>query len=335
MPQATPWRTDRSRSDPGGFYDLLLNDLPTDARIAGFVSGMIWTLARVDNGLGIALSPERARPGAMWAEALQGRLAVDVAAWVRSWSALEASAGMAALNALLNARSPLVDSATPLYADDVASHPVFDHFRSRLRDKRVVVVGRTPGVAALRDVADVTVIDVHPGNDALPPSAAEYRLGDADWVFLSAASIIDKTFPRLAELSAAATTVLLGPTTPWLAALRDYDIDYLAGVTLRDDRALQRTVAEGGGSRIFDTGARYALVDLRQDETARLKSAISALFARRGALKAQMEAWYAQGHLRFPGNDELLHLDASLAVLDQRYKKLWDRARAAEHASAV
>jgi hypothetical protein len=87
-------------------------------------------------------------------------------------------------------------------------------------------------------------------------------LPNADWVFLTATSLINKTFPRLAELAQHATTVLMGPTTPWLPQLAEFGIDYLAGVEVIDAEKLQQTIAEGGGVRIFETGVRYRVVEL-------------------------------------------------------------------------
>lgn len=317
---------------PWALYDLLLDSLPQDGQIDELTLGLTWTLARVNGSMGLAMSPETPCRTLSWAGSLKGRTAKDVAAWVRSWQPHEATVGMACLNALLNSDNPLLASATPLHANGPANLTVFEHFREQLKGKRVVVIGRYPGLDVLQSDVELTVIERKPEGGDLPDQAAEYVMAGADWVFLTATSITNKTFPRLAELARGAKLVLMGPTTPWLPELREYGVDYLAGVRLRDPAALQQTVGEGGGTRIFDKGVQYALVDLHQDEAARLKSAIAAVFARRATLKAEMEAWYAQGKLRFPHNDELLRIDAQLAYLDTRYKQVWDAQQAAEQA---
>ena len=81
-------------------------------------------------------------------------------------------------------------------------------------------------------------------------------------MFLTAMTLINKTFPRLAELACDATLVLMGPTVPWLDELVEYGVDYLAGVQVADADSLRQTVAEGGGTRIFEQGVRYCLADL-------------------------------------------------------------------------
>ncbi len=84
----------------------------------------------------------------------------------------------------------------------------------------------------------------------------------AGWVFMTATTLINKTFPRLAELSRNARLVLMGPTVPWLYDLAEYGVDYLAGVRVTDADKLRQTVAEGGGTRIFDEGLCYCVADL-------------------------------------------------------------------------
>jgi uncharacterized protein (DUF4213/DUF364 family) len=49
----------------------------------------------------------------------------------------------------------------------------------------------------------------------------------------------------------------MGPTVPWLTEFAAMGIDYLAGVEVTEPLALKRTIAEGGGVRIFQTGVQY------------------------------------------------------------------------------
>lgn len=318
---------------PWALYDLLLDSLPAEGQVDGVTLGLTWTLVQAGGRAGLAMSPELASRTLPWSGTLRGRAARELAGWVRSWQPHEAAVGMASINALVNADNPLLASATPLYPQGPANLSVFEHFRDRLQGQRVVVIGRYPGLERLQADVELTVIERRPGGDDLPDPASEYCIADADWVFVTASSITNKTFPRLAELARDARLVLMGPTTPWLGALREFGVDYLAGVRVSDPLALQATVAEGGGTRIFDTGVQYALLDLAQDEAARLQSAIAAVFTRRAVLKAGMEAWYAKGKQRFPGNQELLRIDAQLAQLDARYRQVWDASQAAARAS--
>jgi hypothetical protein len=148
----------------------------------------------------------------------------------------------------------------------------------------------------------------------------------ADWVFLTASSITNKTFPRLAELAQHATTVLMGPTVPWLPELHNFAIDYLAGVEIIDPEKLYQTVAEGGGVRIFDNAVRYRIVDLTPANSMDwLKNQIATDYTDRQRLSQAMEQWYSTGNnARFPEFDQLHYLTTKLSRMDSSYKCLWD-----------
>ena len=108
---------------------------------------------------------------------------------------------------------------------------------------------------------DLSVIELQPTPEDYPAPASEYILPEAEWVFLTGTSIANKTFPRLVDLAKNAKLVLMGPTAPWLPELKDLGINYLAGVTVTNEKALKQTVAEGGGVRIFQTGVEYRIVE--------------------------------------------------------------------------
>ena len=248
---------------PWALYDLLIGAAPGDTRAAEVLIGLTWTLCRgEDGGLGLAMSPGVPTRTLPWPGTLAGRPLHELATWLRSWDPYEATVGMAAVNALWNLGSDLAASALPLRPAGPANLAVFEHFRAQVAGQRVVVVGRYPGLEGLDLGWDLSVLERSPGAGDHPDPAAEYLLPEADWVFLTATSIVNKTFPRLAELARNARLVLMGPTVPWVEALADWGVDYLAGVRVRDPEGLRATVAEGGGTRLFETGADYCVADL-------------------------------------------------------------------------
>jgi len=108
----------------------------------------------------------------------------------------------------------------------------------------------------------MTVIERQPLEGDFPDPASEYLIPDADWVFLTGTSIVNKTFPRLVELAQNSQLVLMGPTVPWLSEFAEMGVNYLAGVTVTNREKLRQTVAEGGGVRIFETGVQYRILAL-------------------------------------------------------------------------
>ncbi|MCP6760227.1 MAG: DUF364 domain-containing protein [Fischerella sp. CENA71] len=249
------------RVHPRKIYNLLQKSSQTNKLVREIIIGLTWTLCEVD-GIGLCMSPGQPTRTLPWSGTLANRTLADLAPWLQLWDSYQATVGMAAINAIINPSSPLVSEAKPLSAKGSANLAVFEHFLPLIRGKRVVVVGRYPGLFEYEKEIDLTILERQPSPQDLPDTACEYLLPEADWVFLTATSIVNKTFPRLVELSQNAKLVLMGPTLPWLADLADMGIDYLAGVAVTDPEALRQTIAEGGGIRIFDTGVQYRILHL-------------------------------------------------------------------------
>jgi uncharacterized protein len=244
-------------NDPQRVYELLLDHATCDSIVESVNIGLVWTLCKAGH-YGLAMSPQLSTRTLSWSGTLVGKPLRELCLWINEWDAYQATIGMAAINAAINTQ-PL-PAGISLTAGNLA---VFEHFLPQLYDKKVVVIGHYPHIERYAEHIDLSIIERHPVANDYPDSACEFLLPKADWVFLTATSLINKTFPRLAELAQQATTVLMGPTTPWLPQLAQFRIDYLAGVEIINTEKLQQTVAEGGGVRIFETGVHYRVVDLK------------------------------------------------------------------------
>jgi uncharacterized protein len=248
-------------TNPQHFYDLLIEYARSDAKVSGVCLGQVWTFCKAENAagtqFGLAMSPPQTSRTLSFPGTLVGKTLTELASWINDWESCKATVGMAAINCSLNTQ-PLAE-AMPLAAGNLA---VFEHFLPQLRGKKVLVIGRYPGIDAYQKQLDLTILERQMQAGDYPDPACEFLLPQADWVFISGSSIPNKTFPRLVELSQHATTVLMGPTVPWLSQLSEFGIDYLAGVGILDRKALEQTVAEGGGIRIFNQAVRYHLVKI-------------------------------------------------------------------------
>jgi uncharacterized protein (DUF4213/DUF364 family) len=239
-------------------YEILLDYGHSDTAIEEIIIGLTWTYCQA-GGIGLCMSPAIPTRTLSWSGTLVGRSIASLAPWLRSWDAYEATIGLAAINAVINSQSTLLESSIPLAAGNLA---VFEHFLPLMQGQKVAVIGRYPGLMRYEQQMELTVIERQPSERDLPDPASEYILPRCDWIFLTATSIANKTFPRLVELSQNAKLVLMGPTVPWLAEFAAMGIDYLAGVAVTNPVALKQTIAEGGGVRIFETGVRYHLLEL-------------------------------------------------------------------------
>lgn len=243
-------------------YDWLLASAATDERVEQVLLGLNWTLAESGAGCGFAFSPRQVPRTLSWAGSLAGRPAAALHGWLRSWDAAEAAVGLAVLNAGINARSACLAEAMPLRGEAPGHLRVFAHFRPQLAGHKVAVVGHYPGLEKLWHDLPYDCLERQLQDGDLPDSAAEFVLPQADWVFVTASSLANKTLPRLLELSSQARVVLMGPSLPWLEGWRRFGVDYLAGVRVLDPRAAYRVAAEGGGTRLFAVAVEYALLEL-------------------------------------------------------------------------
>lgn len=243
---------------PREIYDLLLDQSLSNSPIQEMIIGLTWTLCKVE-GMGLCMSPGIPTRTLSWSGTLVNKPASELTSWVKSWESYQATVGMAVINAIINSNSPLPQTAELLSPTGPANLAVFEHFLPQIRGKRVAIIGRYPELSRYEKEMNLVVIERQPAGGDLPDPACEFILPDCEWVFLTATSITNKTFPRLAELSKDATLVLMGPTLPWLSELAEMGVNYLAGVRVINPKALRQTVAEGGGTRIFDTGVQYCI----------------------------------------------------------------------------
>ncbi|WP_347987935.1 DUF364 domain-containing protein [Methylomonas sp. AM2-LC] len=319
-------------SSPKRLYELLLDYCSAEAVIDNIIIGLVWTLCqrRDCSSAGLAMSPGLTTRTLPWSGTLLDKPVIDLAAWILEWEPYKATVAMAVINSCINSR-PLPES---LVLDSHAEFPnlaVFDHFLPQLQGKKVVVIGRYPGIERYEQYMQLNILERQPNACDLPDSACEFLLPQADWVFLTASTIPNKTFPRLAELSQNAKTVLMGPTVPWLPQLHEFGIDYLAGVEVYDIKSLQQTIAQGGGVRIFGHGLRYRIAELAPTASMSwLQQQIASCVAEKNRISAEMETWYASGVTsRYPAYHLLEQVNTRLSRMDSSYKTLWD-----QHATA-
>jgi len=227
----------------------LLAALPDDAPVLRVCSGAFWTAVVVDKGgrprCGLASTlrgDDHHQHGGSSPVAEAGRLhrrsGRELAQLLLSDSTLEASIGMAAVNALL----PVDENAcSELNADEVIVE--------RGAGRRVAVVGHFPFIQRLRQVVgELWVLEQRPGD--LPAEAATEVLPQADVVAITGTSLINHTFEELVRLCRPEAFVLiLGPSTPLSPLLFRYGVHALSGTVVDDVDTVLHYVEQGATFR--------------------------------------------------------------------------------------
>jgi uncharacterized protein (DUF4213/DUF364 family) len=209
--------------------------------------GAFWTAVVLENGscgLASALREDDHHRHGQHPVGEAGRLhersAMELAELARSYSLLEASIGLAAINALLDVDE---DACVELNAEQV--------ILEQGTGKGVVVVGHFPFIPRVHEAArKLWVLEKRPGEGDLPAEAASEIIPQADVVAITGTSLINHTFEELMGLCRPGAFVLvLGPTAPLSPVLFDYGVDVISGTLVTDSETVLRYVSQGASFR--------------------------------------------------------------------------------------
>jgi len=239
-------------------YDELIAAVPDDIRVEECMAGLGWFLVR-SMGTGVAMHPKEVDEPIQEAGNISGMKLKELAGWIKSWNWRKAALGLAAINSVLNAPQVVKKNCGSLL-DETKSQDIFTSMLDELRGKRVAVIGHFRNIERLAGVCELSILERKPQEGDLPDSACEYILGEQDVVFMTATTLINKTMPRLLELSRNARVVIAGPSTPLHPLLFAHGVDLLGGLIIDDEASAWRVVAEGGHKTLFTQGGRMVKV---------------------------------------------------------------------------
>ncbi|MEW6439557.1 MAG: DUF364 domain-containing protein [bacterium] len=221
--------------------DDLLADLPGDAAVDEVRVGAFWTVVSTARGAGMAstLRDAHAPNGhglIRWAGSLTEHSALELAQLLRCEGPMEASLGMAAVNAL-------VDSG----GHEMTNRNAVDEIIRRGRSKRVAIIGHFPFIPRVREaVRHLDVLEIDPDEGELPTDSAGEVLPGADVVAITGTSLVNKTFGGLVKLCRPdAFVCVIGPTTPLSRVLFDYGVDLIAGTRVIDPKLAVLLAGQG------------------------------------------------------------------------------------------
>lgn len=211
------------------FYKTLVKGIDPALTVTRIVKGKSWTGAELSNGsFGIAMhtvgsSIERAK------DSLIGLSAKDAALSVMSWNFEEASEGMAVINAFYNNVSLMKKQRFDVPFEQVCTVGM------DVKNKTVAFIGHLKMPSeTIKGCKKLYIIERDPREGDYPDSACEYILPQCDIVIITGSACVNKTMPRLLELSRNAETILIGPTVPMCPKLKNLGVDRLSGMAVRD-----------------------------------------------------------------------------------------------------
>lgn len=234
-------------------YDALLDNLAGDGVVKTVCSTDFWTMAGWEDKLGLAMTTFGDTRSPLWPD-LANRSVAEVAQAVKSWNLPEASAAMAVINGCYN---------TPARLEALCCAEPFENYCTRGLDmtgKTVGVIGHL-GMPAdtLRLAKEVYILERNPRPGDYPDSACEYLLPKCDVVLITGSSFVNKTLPRLLELSRNAYTIVTGPSVPMCPELLELNIQRLAGLVVTHREQAADHVARGVPGNPYPFGVPFLL----------------------------------------------------------------------------
>lgn len=242
-------------------YDDLINTIPEDVLVLDCIVGLHWTLVKTERGTGTAMTVKGGKTGREFTDVV-GMTINKVAAYVKSWNMVEASIGQAAMNAVLNtpANVSAITGKKFTESTDPEEANGFARFMPEIEGKNVAVVGHFPHIESLKSICQLSILERNPLEGDFPDPACEDVLPKQDVVFITGTAFINKTMPRLLDLSRNSRVILVGPSVPISPILFDYRVDTIASTVILDENRTWKTVKQGGRMNIFRNGGQMVCI---------------------------------------------------------------------------
>lgn len=207
-------------------YNQLIQQVPSNVTVDHIHMGPTWTIVHAGPYCGFSVTTNEQNLPLPKYDHLLGKDLQSVAELAKSWNFQEASVGVAALNAYHN--SPLTAMTIP---GMTVTKNAFTDYGMAVKDKNTAIIGHFFNLERfLSEAASITVLERKPVEGDLPDSACEYVLPDKDFIFITGSALVNKTLPRLLQLSSPGTAIVLGPSTPMSPILFEHGADELSGL---------------------------------------------------------------------------------------------------------
>ena len=220
------------------YYEILQTGLPGDLTVQKLMHGISWTAAVLSDGrTGVAMHTPGETVARMF-ESLLGLPLSQAGQAMLSWNMEEASEAFAAVNAFYNHDGCGFVKGAFRVVDP-----------AQIRGRTVGMVGMMIGHSNMTQEDFISakklyIMDREEKAGALPDSASEFYLPLCDLVIITGSAAINKTMPRLLELSQNTEVILTGPTVTCCPELLKLGISRLSGRVITESDAMLKAIVE-------------------------------------------------------------------------------------------
>jgi uncharacterized protein (DUF4213/DUF364 family) len=237
--------------NPWKLYESLVEPIPENIIIEDAGVGKCWTYLISDAGSGFTIKPDY--KSEIDGTKLKGLPLRQVANWVFEFDFQKSAFGLAAINSYWNSQSMILKNWGDKLNNKLDEGLVASTKSAIAQGKNIVSIGHFAFLNKI-DSSGIKIIEKEPkGPMDYPDVACEYLIPGADLILVTASSLMNKTFPRLAELSKNSTLYLIGPSTPLYPGLKDYGVDRIySACHVAEPDLLKEVVLTGAGGSIFN-----------------------------------------------------------------------------------
>jgi uncharacterized protein (DUF4213/DUF364 family) len=223
-------------------YDELIEAIPAGIKISDIAQTSRWTFVANDKTIGTAMKFNSSNQPLEQYQSIQLQ---EAAALIKSWDFQKASFGLAAINSFFNEREKVSKNFIP---ERIQYRDAFDQLLTEPNQKKIGMIGHFPFIDRYPEFRkQISIFELEPRKGDYPASACEYLLPQMELVYITGSTLINKTLPRLLELSENATTVLVGSSCPLSAGLFNHGIDTLASTLYEDSLTELQAKKSAGG----------------------------------------------------------------------------------------
>jgi len=186
---------------------------------------------------------------------LEGKPLRELAQLLFEGSLLEASIGLAALNASL-----------PLDERKLIEGNAFDILLAKAEGKRIAIVGHFPFVEELKKTAkELWVLELKPREGDVDAKYVSQILPQAEVIGITSTTLINRTFEEILRFCPPKSfKMLIGPSTPLDPFLFELGVDALSGAVVIDKEKVYKYILQGATfKQIHKSGAVKLYVMLK------------------------------------------------------------------------
>ena len=229
----------------------LINEVP-DVPVEEVIIGVFSTLIKAGKyeGLASTLHYERPHQKVRNSGSLEKLSLKELAEFSLSNNLIEASVGMAAINA-------------------AANYSKLNHKNKNAKDiiyekgkgKTVCVIGHFPFLNEIKnEFNELHIFEKQPQENDLPEGEIPNYLPNADVIALTATSITNHTFDEIMKFTSKKNyIVMLGPSTPLSPILFDFGIDVISGTIVKNYSIFRKNVIQATPTR-FMKGKKFVTI---------------------------------------------------------------------------